>query len=199
MHMKRQTKIIIALGVLVVAGFVLARLNLSSATVPTEFSDARFQGALIAQDIVNLSNQMSGDLAKVQEFDHNQSTTEAINLTTELLQRSQEVRTHAVELSQQLEKMTAALSGVKSQDARAVALESIADRLALINRLINYSDYLAQLMTTLRDRFLGTARPAGAPNVATIVNQINSEVTAINNFNRQAGQAMDRFDDILKK
>jgi hypothetical protein len=196
MHFPRWAKISIAVVVVIVGGYLVSKLNLSSATVPADFSDARFQGALIAQDIVNLSNQVSSDLSKVQSLDSNDKTDEALNLTADLLKKSAEVRTRAVELSQQLEKMTSSLSGVRSQDARAAALESIADRLALINRLINYSDYLARLLNTLREKFAGVKQDA---QISGLVAQINAEVTAINNFNRQAGQAMDRFDSIIRK
>ena len=195
-HLPRWSKVLIALVVVVGGGYAVSRFNFSSATVPTDFSDARFQGALIAQDIVNLSNHVSDDLSKVQSLDSNQKTSEALTLTVDLLKKSADVRSRAVDLSQQLEKMTSALSDVRSQDARAAALESIADRLALINRLINYSDYLAQLLNNLRQKFAGVKQDN---QINSLVSQINAEVTAINNFNRQAGQAMDRFDSIVRK
>ena len=106
------------------------------------------------------------------------------------------MKTRAQDLSAQLEKMTGALAEIESPEARALALESITDRLALISRLLSYSDYLSNLLTTLSDRFSGMK---DSTDVQKIIGQINAEVTAINNFNRQAGQAMDRFDEIVRQ
>ena len=78
------------------------------------------------------------------------------------------------------------------------ALESISSRLALINQLINYSADLSRLEEALRGRFAGTGTTSPA-EITALVNQINTDVNAINNFNSQAGQAMDRFDGIVGK
>jgi len=184
----------LAFLVLVVAGFFASKFK-SAAEVPPAFEQARMDGAVTAQDIVNLSNQLVTDLNEVNRMDSQGNTREALSLTVGLLQKSNDVRGLAVKLSDQLGKMTTALSGVKSTDARAAALESISDRLALINKLINYSDELAQLAEVLQHKFIGTY---DARKVPALVSQINGEVTAINNFNRLAGAAMDKFDQIIK-
>ena len=49
----------------------------------------------------------------------------------------------------------------------------------------------------LQSRFSGTP-VAERHGGRAIVNQINTDVNAINNFNAQAGQAMDKFDSIEK-
>ncbi len=195
-RLSRGVKISIALFVIVVGGYFLGRLGFSSGMPSREFTDARMQGALIAQDIVNLSNQMGTDLETVHALEEQKSFTEALALTNDLVKKSAEVRQRAIELSNELEKMTSALSGIASTDARQAALESIASRMTLINRLINYSDYLSKLLTALQARFEGAKNKT---EIATLINQINAEVTAINSFNQQAGQAMDRFDKIVNK
>ena len=198
MHISRRTMVLAAFLALVVGGYLLARLSTSSQGMSPDFTDARLQGALVAQDIVNLSNDVSGSLDKVHALDEQGNYAEALNITHDLVQKSQEVRKKAVELSGQLEKMTSSLSTVQSTDARAAALEAISDRLALIARLINYSDSLSDLLLALQSRFAGTASARDA-QVNGLISQINAEVTAINNFNRQAAQAMDRFDTIINK
>ena len=92
--------------------------------------------------------------------------------------------------------MTKDLSNINSSPAQQAALESISSRLALINELISYSNDLDHLLAVLQSRFSGTPQPND--EVQGIVNQINTDVNAINNFNAQAGQAMDRFDTIEK-
>ena len=170
---------------------------LSSGGVPQAFTDARLKGALISQDIVNLSNQSTLDLVKIGEYDAQRNYTEALNLSTDVIKRSQEIRDQAVELSSQVEGMTRALNNLDLLEARQAALESISNRLALLSRLINYSGYLGQLLDILRSHFTG--KVYDSREVSLLIDQINAEVRAINNFNDQAGQAMDRFDKIVNK
>lgn len=195
-HVSRPVKVSAALLALIIGGYSLARLGMGSGSVSTQFTDARMQGALIAQDIVNLSNEMGTGLEQVHALDASHNFTEALNVTQGLVEKSREVRKKAVELSAQLEQQTTALESIASDDARAAALESITDRLALITRLINYSDSLADLLDALQARFTGAAAWQNS-QVTELIQKINSEVTAINHFNRQASQAMDRFDAII--
>lgn len=196
---RRRRNILIALAVVFLAGggYGLSRLWSRYGGIPKEFTDARMQGAIIAQNIVDLSNKSTADLGKVSELDQKGNFTEALNMTTDLIKRSQEIRDQAVALSQQVETMTRALSEIRSLDARQAALESIANRLALVSRLINYSGYLGQLLDTLQSRFTG--KLPKDHEVSVLVGQINAEVNAINNFNREAGEAMQRFDKIVSK
>ncbi len=193
-----RTKIIIAFIAVVAAGLTVVVLTRSAASgIPQDFTDARLQGAIIAQNIVNLSNQSTADLEKVSNLDQEQNYAAAITLTTNLVSQSQEIRDQAVALSAQIGQMTKALSEISNFDARQAALESISSRLALINQLINYSGDLGRLEQLLSSRFAGAG---GNPTeVQALVNQINTDVNAINNFNSQAGQAMDRFDTIVGK
>lgn len=193
--LSRKLRIFVALVIVVVVGYAAgSRLGFSANGIPAEFKDARTQGAIVAQDIVNISNGLSADLEKINMLDEQRNYAGALNLTVDLLKRNQEVKAKALELSTSLEKMTGGLATIKEPDARQAALESIASRLAIIGRLLSYNDYLNQLLGSLNKRFSGSAIQ---PNtIKNLTAQINAEVTAINNFNRQAGQAMDRFDEI---
>jgi len=193
LHLSRNTKIFLGTVAVVIIGTLGFRF-LSSNIIPQDFIDARIQGAIIAQNIVGLSNQSVNDLGKINQLDQQGNYVEATNVVLETIQKSKDIRNQAVELSNQVSKMTAALSGINSFEARQAALEAISNRLALIGRLINYSDYLAQLLQALQTKFAGQR---GNHNVETIINQINAEVTAINSFNGQSTQAMNRFDAIV--
>ncbi|MBI4085421.1 MAG: hypothetical protein HY432_02885 [Candidatus Liptonbacteria bacterium] len=193
-HFSRQTKIFLGVFAVGIVGVLGSRLLFSNAGVPQDFINARAQGALISQNIVNLSKQSASDLEKINELDNQGNFTEATNVALKAIQESQEIRKQAVELSNQVSRMTTALSGISSFEARQAALESISSRLALISRLINYSEYLNQLLVALQAKFSGQA---GDREVESIINQINLEVTAINSFNNQASRSMDRFDAII--
>ncbi len=197
--MSRRTRwlVFVIVFVFMAGGGYAASLFLGRAgVIPKEFTDARSQGAMIAQNIVDLSKQSTADLAKVNDFDAKGDYTDALTLTTNMIEQSQQIRDQAVQLSSQVETMTRSLSNIGSLDARQAALESIASRLALISRLINYSGYLGQLLDTLRSHFTGN--PPQGHDVATLIDQINSEVNAINNFNNQATQSMMKFDKITQ-
>lgn len=195
LHISRRIKIFIAFLVIVVGGYFWGRMGLTSQRVPASFTDARLQAAIIAQDIVGASNQIAEKIGEVANLDKARETKEALDKTLELLEKSAEVKGKATELSKELEKMTAALPEIKSEEARAAALEAISDHLALISRLISYSDYLANLLTSLRNRFEGLE---ANPQIGGLITQINAEVTAINNFNRQATEALEKFDQAVK-
>ncbi len=193
-YLKRKTTLAALASLGIIAVYVGVQIVGGATEVPIDFYDARSQGALIAQNIVKLSNESSRDLERINAFDREGNTTEALTLTLDVLRRSQEIREEAVKLSQEVERMTKSLSTINNLEARQVALEAISNHLALINRLINYSGSLAELLDVLRNRFSGQRTNV---QVNSLVVAINAEVTAINNFSSQASQAMARFDRIV--
>ena len=192
----RRTKIITAFIILIAVGYGLVLFWRSENMVPADFTAARLQGAIIAQTIVNTSNQSTDELSAINKYDQEGEYTDALASTTDLINRSAGLRGEAVQLSAQVAQMTKDLSKIKSTTAQQAALESISSRLAVINELITYSNDLDHLLAVLQSRFSGTPQPND--EVTGIVNQINIDVNAINNFNAQAGQAMDKFDAIEK-
>lgn len=193
LYPSRQTKKFIWVIGLVIAAIIGFKF-FSPGGIPKEFTDSRIRGAMTAQNIITLSNQSVDDIGKINRLDRQGNLVEATNVALETIEKSKEIRTQAVELSNQVSKMTASLSNIESFEARQAALEAISNRLALISRLINYSDYLNQLLQALQEKFAGHA---GDQKVQEAIVQINAEVTAINNFNSQSTQAMNRFDAIV--
>jgi len=193
----RTVKIIISfLAVAITAVVYLATQSQLAKAVPASFSDARMQGALISQTIVDLSNKLQGDLGQVNELDKNKKTAEALELTSKLIEQSQEIRQQAVDLSREMETMAKSLPEIKSEEARLAAVNAISSRLLLIDKLVSYSSYLTELLQTLRDRFAGST--VSQEQVGALIEKVNAEVTAINNFNRQASASMERFDELIK-
>jgi hypothetical protein len=175
------------------AGF-FARLGMSSDVVPTRFLEARQGGSEVSQEIVELSNRFSGELAEINRLDQEKKYAEALDLTTNMVQRIPEMRNKATDLTKELDKMTSSLLEIQSEEARQAAVNAITNRMALIGRLFSYSDYLLQLSQALQDRFV--QRP-NYQSVEELTTRINSEVQAVNIFNKEASEAMDRFDQIM--
>jgi hypothetical protein len=193
----RRTKIFAVFLSLIIVGTIIAWFSSAETGVPKDFAHARQQGALIAQDIVGLSDESTNDLVQVNNFDKSGDYTDALTLTTSIIAKNQTLRDEAISLSGQIETMTKALPGISSPEARQDALNAISSRLALISELMNYSSDLQNLLVTLQNHFTGTAIKRG--DVETIVNQINTDVNAINNFNAQAQQSMTAFDSLTSK
>lgn len=193
----RPTAALITFLVLFAGGYALYRLVLAShGKAPEEFASARAEGALVAQTIVTLSNEVSGALQAISTLDKERRYEEALAAVTALSEKNENMREQAIRLSQEMEKMARALPQIESVEARDIALESINNRIELITRLISYNDGVMRLLNELRLKFSG-AHFTGE-DVAGLINQINLEVAAINDFNTRATEAMDRFDRAMK-
>jgi hypothetical protein len=192
----RRTKIIAAFIIIVAVGYGLVLFWQSQNGVPLSFTAARVQGAIIAQTIVNDSNQSTDELNAINKYDQEGDYTDALASTTALINQSAGLRNEAVQLAAQVQQMSTDIPNIKSTDAQQAAVQSMTNRLAVINELITYSNDLDHLLAVLQSRFSGTPQPN--TEVANIVSEINADVNMINNFNTQAGQAMDKFDSIEK-
>lgn len=189
-----RTKIIIIFIVVLILGSGIFALFQAQNQVPASFTTARTQGAIIAQNIVSLSDQSTANLQQVEQYDKEGDYTDALTLTTTIANQSQQLRNQAVQLSNQVSSMTQALSSISSFPAQQAALESISSRLALINELVNYSGDVGSLLDVLRSHFISQTN--NDAQVQALVNQINTDVNAINNFNAQANTSMDQFDKL---
>ncbi len=192
----RKTTLVAVFIIVIVAGYGIATYWQGRNHIPASFTNARNQGALIAQAIVSTSNSSTAALAQIDQYDKEGNYSQALTLTQGLVSQSQTLRNQAIDLSNQIAAMTQSLSGVKDFAAQQDALEAISSHLALINGLVNYSGDLGKLLDTLQARFRG--QPGTNQEVTTLVAQINIDINAINNFNNQATQAMAAFDKIEK-
>lgn len=196
LKLSRRSKWIIAFAAVIVVGYGIVLFWQVQNQVPVAFATARSQSAIIAENIVNISNQSNTTLAQVNADDAKGDYKHALTLVSGMITQSEDLRNQAVELSNQIEVMTQALSGINSFEERQAALEAISSHLALINQLINYSGDLSNLLNALQAHFEGVA--STNQNIPGLVNQINTDVAAINNFNNQAAQAMQQFDKLTK-
>ena len=195
MHFPKWAKISAVIGMVLVAGFVIAKFELSSADVAPAFEQARMQGAIVSDTIVRLSNEISMDLTKVSELDLAGNPKDALSLTIEVQVKAKEVRVRANDLSEELKKMITSLDSIKSPAGKQAAMEAITNQMAIISRLISYSEYLEQLSQVLSNHF---QEISDKRSVSVIISQVNAEVTAVNSFNKQAVQAMERFEAVLR-
>lgn len=192
--MTQKGKLYVIFAAILFGGYAIYKLIAFAYATPRDFEQARLKGADISQEIVNISEQIKSELGKVNELDKNWDYSGALEKITEVSQKTEEMRGKAVELSGQLQIMTSALPKLGGEEAKQAVVESVSNRLALLSRLINYSDYTYQLVSVLRDKFTGTWHSQA--EVSELVDKINAEVTAVNSFNQSAMAAMARFDKL---
>lgn len=193
-HLSHRKKIIIIFAIVIII-YILFQFFQNQNNVPKDFTDARNSGSIIAQSIVDISNSSDKDLAKVNEYDKVGDYTNALALTTDIIKRNSEISNEAIQLSLKLEIMTKDIPLIKNDKAKQYVIQAITSRLALVSQLINYSDDLNTLLNVLRQKFVGQIIQQG--RVQGLVDQINTDINAVNNFNTQSTQAMIQFDSTM--
>ena len=196
-HFRRRIKILSVFVILIMGGSLVFYFATGSKATSPEFVEARLRGALVAERIVSLAAEARSSLQAVNELDAKGKYAEALELTTKLEASNQSLRDKAIQLSREVETMTRAIEGIHNDQAQKEAIASISSRLAMVSRLVNYSSYYAELLDSLRAKFVGLDSGGRRP-VKTLIEQINSEINAINNFDQEARRTIERFDEIVK-
>lgn len=183
--------LIVFLIIILIGYFVVRFLFVDVKNVPDDFLRARQESSLIAQGIVDLSNQSTSNLSEIAHLDSEHRYAEALNLISRELERNRQAREKAISLSVQLEKMARNLSQISPPSASQVALEAVSSETTLISRLIIYNDYLTQLLEVLREKFLGKI---DGDKISELIAKINDEAQAINDLNNKFNKIMEEFD-----
>jgi len=164
---------------------------MTTRTVPEDFLKARQQASAIALEIVAISNNSSVNFNQIAQLDIQGKYTDALILVSQELERNGEARTKAIDLSVQLTTMAKNLDKISPASAGQTALEAISSETALISRLIDYNDYLNQLLEVLRQKFLGKT---SGDKIDELISKINDEGKAINDLNQKFNDVMRQFD-----
>ncbi len=188
---KRVRLLIVFIIIILIGYFVVRFLFVGAKDIPDDFLRARQEASLVAQDIVNLSNQSANNLDEIANLDSEHKYTEALALISQELERNRQAREKAINLSVQLEKMARNLSQISPSSASQVALEAVSSETTLISRLIIYNDYLTQLLEVLREKFLGKT---DGNKISELIAKINDEAQAINDLNNKFNKIMEEFD-----
>ncbi len=190
----RKVRILIVfLVIIALCYFVIRFFFVSVRNVPPDFLKARQQAASIALVIVNMSNESATNIDTISELDAGHKYREALALVAEEIQRNNDARQKAIELSNQLVEMANNLSGIYPASSAQVALQAVTSETTLISRLITYNDYLNQLLGVLQKKFAGQVDGNEVPE---LVQKINNEAQAINDLNREFNDQMKIFDAV---
>ena len=185
----RRARLLIIFLILILLGYFVARFLVIDATnVPEEFLKARAAASLVANDIVSFSNTSANNLKEISELDKNREHEKALILITQELERNKEARNKALELSVQLEIMAKNVAQISPSSASQLAIQAISSETALINRLINYNEYLLNLLEILQKKFLGLQDGSG--KIPELIDKVNEEVRMINELDQKFNTIM---------
>ncbi len=188
---RRIRILVILLIVALIIFFVIRFLAVEPKNVPSDFLKARQEASSIAADIVKLSDDSVKQVDEISQLDQDKKYTEALQITSQELERNREARQKAIDLSTDLQTMAQNIAQISPQAAGQRALEAVTAETTLISRLITYNDYLSQLLDALRAKFLGKG---DGNQISDLVNKLNNEASAINDLNRKFNDAMKEFD-----
>ena len=183
----------LSLSLLYVAGYLLIWRTF----VPPEFTSARKESAMIAKEIVSMTEESLGNLDKISFEDRQYHFRKALELVRQELERAKNSRLKAIQLTQAMDKMTTAGQGIKPTGARNLAIEAARYEISLISHLIVYNDVLNSLLQTLEYKFSGDIR-YDANDVQVIIKNMNQEAKEINDLNDLFNQKMSELDDLEK-
>ena len=193
----KNTKSVLWLS-LVLAIFVLGAWYLMDQSfVPSNFQSARQEGSEISGGIVNILDESLQNLEKIAEADRNYNFSRALNLVDGELEKVNNAKQKAAELTKVLDKMARAVQEITPAKARTLALEAVSSEISLISHLMIYNDTLTGLLKTLQYKFSGDIR-YDAKDVQTLVESLNKETREINALNDLFNEKMREFDEVVK-
>lgn len=191
----RRLRIFAVFLLIILAAYLLVRfMAVDVKTIPEDFLKARQEASWIAKDIIVISTQTTNNINKISDFDKEGKYEEALNLISAELNNNRQAREKAVGLSIQLEAMAKNLSGISPAPAGQLALQAVSSETSLINRLINYNDYMVQLLEILQKKFLGQENNTN--KISDLIQKINEEAKAINDLDNNFNKLMADFDKI---
>ncbi len=164
----------------------------SNVIIPAEFQTARQDANRIAQEIISLSNASVKNIGEISKLSNSGKYGDAINLTLYEIRRNQEMRQKALALAAALESMTKSAATISSESSARIALEAVSVEIGLANRLINYNDYLSQILDILKQRILGETYNYSKIN--DLIEKANEEANIITETHNKFNELLQKLD-----
>jgi Cu/Ag efflux pump CusA len=192
-RLKRPLAITLAAIIVIVGSFVAFRF-LGASQVPKEFKDARAEGGVISERIVQNAQSVAQSLNDVSTLENQKKYDEENAKIEELRGQNQSMKDDAIALSNQMQIMLKYIPDIRSEKARTVAFQAVNNELALIADLLSYGDYMEKLFAVIQDHTLKNR----SAQIQGWLHEINNEVQQINDINTKAQEAFSEFDSITK-
>lgn len=180
--------------IIVLAGSFVAFRFLGASQVPKEFRDARDEGGVISERIVENAKSVTESLNQVSSLEAQKQYGEEDAKINDLEKQNQAMKDDALALSKQMEIMLNIIPEIRSEKARDTAFQAVNSELAVITNLLSYGDFMERLFGVLRERTVKNR----AAQIDGWLHEINNEVQQINDYNAKARDAFTQFDSITK-
>jgi hypothetical protein len=184
-------------ALLIVGGGLLAYLVgtiVIASRLPEEFVRARQSAAITSQHIVDLTTLTGEKLAEVNLSDLAGETSRALTLIKDARASNDAAYGKAFELTQHLQGLARALTGVPSMVKQREGSEAIAIELSLVSEFIIYTQKVDTFLDLL-ERAVRTNAPADRAAARAALGDVNAKVFSINSLNQAFRTAIGAFDD----
>ncbi len=192
-------KSIIILVLLVAIGYgIWFLVSRPLAKPPAEFLTARERGAEISQRIVELASSTNQQIKEINSLDLNGDYVKALGLIEEAKNKNQETLAQAVELANEVQKMTEVLDKIPSK-SREIAIKAITSENYLLTNFMNYYDVFNNQFLSNLYKAIATSKSEYRQAAENSLSDLNIKAGTINNLNQQFIDQMREFDESFSR
>ena len=200
-HKKEWTLVaitLIATGILVSGFYFLPKLTnkikSANTSVPEEFLSARSRAGDAADRISQITDTYGSSIERIREAEKNGEFRDGLSLILDEVNRNEEVRVIAEDLSIELSGMAQHLAVIQPPQASEVALNAITTGIELVQHLISYNNTTRDLLYTLELRFSTGDDEETREKIEELITDMNEEADVINNLGSEYRGLMIQFD-----
>lgn len=171
--------------------------HISTPAAPQSFFDARQIVAEISRQLVDLTSTTNYKIKDINYLDLDGHYAAGLSLVSKAKEENQKAFEQAVELSNQLRKMTESLPEISSSDGRQLSQEAVSLEIALIVHFINYTKAMDDLLFLINSK-LANPKAKYEREIDIKLTEINSQAVLVNNLNEKFLEKMAELDGVLK-
>ena len=171
-----------------------SKINSANSSVPEEFLSARSRASDAANRITGLTDTYVGSIEKIREAEKNGKFSLGLSLILDEVNKNEEVRKAAEDLSVELSNMAQHLGVIQPVKAAEVALNAVTTGVELVQHLISYNNTTRDLLNTLQLRFSTGDDEATRAKIEKLISDMNREADVINNLGSEYRGLMLQFD-----
>jgi len=202
-HRKELTLVLVSIfsTIILVVGFsYLPNTNggFSEPYVSAEFLEARRRVGNDADKITNLTNISRENLDEIKKADIEGNYTTGLALIADEIDRNDDIRNTAEDLSEDLRDMAKYLDTVQPREATEIAVGAVTVGIELVQRLIVYNNNADDLFDTLQVRFQNGGDEETRAKIEKLISTMNDDASAINSLSNEYRSLMIRFDGLTQ-
>ncbi len=171
-----------------------SKINSANSSVPEEFLSARSRASDAANRITGLTDTYVGSIEKIREAEKNGKFSLGLSLILDEVNKNEEVRKAAEDLSVELSNMAQHLGVIQPVKAAEVALNAVTTGVELVQHLISYNNTTRDLLNTLQLRFSTGDDEATRAKIEKLISDMNREADVINSLGSEYRGLMLQFD-----